>query len=347
VTVAARRILITGATGFLGKAVVPRLAEAGHRIRLFGRSPPGAALLEHGEFVQGDLSDRAAVKRALAGVDVLYHLAGLVSFDPKDGPTMYRLHVAGTRGLLEEARALGGLQRVVLASTSGTIAASRTERVATEEDLPPIEVVGRWPYYLSKIYEERLALEFCRKHAIPLIVLNPSLLLGPGDDRLSSTWTVMKFLQRDVPATPNGGISFVDVRDAADVFVAALDRGELLGKHLFGVNMTMGEFFDRLERISGVPAPRLRLPSKVNVLGAKLLARLADARGREPALDAASVDIAEHWFWLDARKAERELGFVARDPQETLQDTVLDLIRRMPERDWPGTKGRLAELRRS
>ncbi|HZX43000.1 MAG TPA: NAD-dependent epimerase, partial [Myxococcaceae bacterium] len=86
---------------------------------------------------------------------------------------------------------------------------------------------------------------------------------------------------------------------------------------------------------------------KLNVAGAKLLEKLAEARGREPALDAASVDIAEHWFWVDARKAERELGFVARDPQETLRDTVLDLLARMPEKQWPGTKGRLAALRRS
>jgi dihydroflavonol-4-reductase len=342
-----RTILVTGATGFLGKALVPKLARAGHRVRMVGRGAPGAELMAHGEFVQGDLTDRAVAKGALAGVDVLYHLAGLVSFDPSDGPAMYRIHVAGTRGLLEEVRARGGLQRMVLASTSGTTAVSRTERIATEEDLPPVEVVGRWPYYLSKIYEEKLVLEFSRKHGLPVVVLNPSLLLGPGDERLSSTWTVMKFLQRDLPAMPNGGISFADVRDVADAFVAALDRGEVGGKHLIGVNMSMSEFFGRLERISGVAAPRLRLPSKVNVAGAKLLEKIAEARGREPSLDAASVDIAEHWFWLDARKAERELGFVARDPQETLQDTVSDLLSRMPERQWPGTKGRLASLRKS
>ena len=341
-----RSVLVTGATGFLGRAVVPRLVAAGHRVRMLGRSTPGPDLLAHGEFVQADLGDRAAVKRALAGVEVLYHLAGMVSFDPADGPAMYRLHVAGTRGLLEEVRTRGGLQRMVLASTSGTTAVSRTERTATEEDLPPVEIVGRWPYYLSKIYEEKLVLGFAGKHSLPVVVLNPSLLLGPGDDRLSSTWTVMKFLQRDLPAMPSGGISFVDVRDAADAFVAALDRGELGGKHLMGVNMSMPEFFGRLERISGVPAPRLRLPSKVNVAGAKLLEKLAEARGREPALDAASVDIAEHWFWVDSRKAERELGFAPRDPQETLQDTVLDLLSRMPEKQWPGTKGRLATLRR-
>jgi len=339
-------VLVTGATGFLGAAVVRRLAEAGHRVRMVGRSPPPPALRDAGEYVPLDLEKPAAIRPALAGMDALLHLAGRVSFEAKDGRAMYQLHVEATRGLLEEIRANGGIGRMVLASTSGTTAVSKTEHTGTEDDTAPLDVIGRWPYYLSKVYEERLTIDFCRKHAIPLVVCNPSLLLGPGDTRLSSTWTVAKFLQRDLPAMPNGGMSFVDVRDAAQAFVTALTRGELYGKHLMGVNLSMADFFQRLERLSGVPAPRLRLPSRVNVFGAQLLERWAKARGREPAVDAASVDIAEHWFCVDSTKAEQQLGFRARDPQETLLDTVSDIIERMPEKSWPGTKGRLAELRR-
>ncbi len=340
-------VLVTGATGFLGAAVVERLAEAGHRVRMVGRKRPGEALLGFGEFRELDLQMPSAIRPALAGMDALLHLAGRVSFDARDGRSMYQLHVDATRALLEEIRANGGIGRMVLASTSGTTAVSKTERTATEEDTAPLDVIGRWPYYLSKVYEERLTVDFCRKHALPLVVCNPSLLLGPGDTRLSSTWTVVKFLQRDLPAMPNGGMSFVDVRDAAQAFVAALTRGELYGKHLMGVNLSMAEFFQRLERLSGVPAPRLRLPSKLNVLGAQLLERWAKSRGREPAVDAASVEIAEHWFWVDSRKAEQHLGFRARDPQQTLLDTVTDILQRMPEKSWPGTKGRLRELRQA
>jgi dihydroflavonol-4-reductase len=339
-------VLVTGATGFLGAAVVARLAEAGHRVRMVGRSMPSAALGELGEYVRLDLQETSSVRAALSGMDALMHLAGRVSFDPKEGRAMYALHVDATRHLLEEIRANGGIGRLVLASTSGTTAVSATERTATEEDTAPLDIIGRWPYYLSKVYEERLTTDFCRKHAIPLVVCNPSLLLGPGDARFSSTWTVVKFLQRDLPAMPNGGMSFVDVRDAAAAFVAALTRGELYGKHLMGVNLSMAEFFHRLERLTGVPAPRLRLPSKMNVLGAQLLERWAKARGQEPTVDAASVNIAEHWFWVDSSKAEQQLGFHARDPHQTLLDTVSDIISRMPEQSWPGTKGRLAELRR-
>ncbi|MFY0524987.1 NAD-dependent epimerase/dehydratase family protein [Archangium gephyra] len=338
------KLLVTGGTGFLGAHLVPRLVAAGHEVRIIGRSKPAGPGLEKAEYVQGDLKNREVVRRALEGVQAVYHLAGLVSFQDKDARRMYELHVDSTRELLRDVRE-SGVQRVILASTSGTIAVSKEERVGTEDDGYPIEVVGRWPYYLSKIYEEKLALEYCRQHAIPLVVLNPSLLMGPGDDRLSSTWTVMKFLQGEIPAMPGGGMSFVDVRDAADAFVNALTRGEVYGRHLMGVNLSMPDFFERLERLSGVKAPRLKLPSQVNVLGAKVLEQVAKWRGTKPTLDPQEVDIGEHWFWLDASKAERELGFKARDVHETLHDTVQYLYTRMAPGHLPGTKGRLEELR--
>ena len=339
------KILVTGATGFLGLHLVEKLLAAGHHVRALARSRPTHPVLQRTEYIQGDLKDREAVRTALQGVDAVYHLAGLVSFRPRAGRKMFELHVDCTRELLRDIRDSGQKPRIVLASTSGTIAVSKTERVGTEADDYPITVVGTWPYYLSKIYEEKLALEFCRKNQLPLVVLNPSLLMGPGDDRLSSTWTVAKFLDGALPSLPGGGMSFVDVRDAADAFVAALERGEPYGRHLLGVNMTMDEFFGRISRLSGVRPPLLKLPSAANVLGAKLLERLADWRGTEVALDPQEVEIGEHWFWLDASKAEAELGFRARDPQETLHDTVQYILSRMPPRSMPGDKGRLWALR--
>jgi dihydroflavonol-4-reductase len=338
------KILVTGGSGFLGAHLVPLLAQQGHSVRVLGRRPLPPSL--PAEWLQGDLLERDSVRAAIASVDAIYHLAGLVSFKPVDARRMYELHVDGTRELLREVQALGTKPRIILASTSGTIAVSKDERVGTEADDYPITVVGRWPYYLSKIYEEKLALSFCQEHQLPLVVLNPSLLMGPGDDRLSSTWTVVKFLNREIPAMPGGGLSFVDARDAAKAFAAALTRGELYGRHLMGVNMKLSDFFARLERISGVPAPRVKLPSRANVLGAMLLSKLADARGTTPALDPQEVDIGEHYFYLDAAKAEAELGFSARDPQETLFDTVQYVLSKLPPQSLPGTKGRLAELRK-
>ncbi len=338
------RVLVTGGTGFLGAHLVPKLVEAGHQVRVLARTE-GAALPPGVERVKGDLRDIESVKRAVAGIDALYHLAGLVSFRPEDGRKMYELHVDCTRELLARVKESGQKPRVVLASTSGTIAVSKDDRVGTEADDYPVAVVGRWPYYLSKIYEEKQTLEICRREGFPLVVLNPSLLLGPGDDRLSSTWIVSKFLNRDIAAMPTGGLSFVDVRDAAQAFAAALTAGEPYGRHLMGVNMLLSELFARLERLTGVAAPRLKLPAGLNVAGAHLLDGIARLRGGRAALDPQEVDIAEHFFYLDASKAEAELGFKARDAQETLFDTVRYLLDRMPPGSLPGVKGKLADLR--
>ena len=311
-------VLVTGATGFLGSTLVPALLEAGHQVRVLVRS---GAPFAGAETMKGDVRDPDAVRRAVDGVEGLYHLAGLVSRDPADARTMYELHVDGTRNLLTAA-AHARLKRIVLASSSGTIGVSRTRRVATEEDDYPIETVGRWPYYLSKIYEEKIAIEFARR-GLPVVILNPSLLLGPGDARMSSTQDIFRFLMGRIPVMPRGGISFVDVRDVAQAFVDALTRGNVGERHLLGAaNWEFTEFFERLGRIAHRPPPLLRLPSPLKIAAAHWLDKWARDRGREPDLPASDVEMGECWFFIDSSKSERLLGFRPRDPVETLTDTV-------------------------
>lgn len=316
------KLLVTGGTGFLGSALVPLLLEAGHEVRLLQRSAAPELEARGAAVHRGSVEDPAAVRAALQGVEAVYHLAGRVDFDPGEPAALYTLHVQGTR-LLLEAAAAAGVGRAVLASTSGTVAAFEDERTGTEADPYPLREVAGWPYYLSKIYQEKTAFRIARDTGLPLVVLNPSLLLGPGDARLSSTDVVWKFLKRRVPAMPGGGISFVDVRDCAQAFAAALTRGRPGERYLLsGANMTFQDFFGRLERLSGVAAPRVKLPSAVNVAGVKLLEKLAAWRGQEAPIDAASVAMGERYWYCDAAKAEAELGFRARDPQETLAETV-------------------------
>ncbi|HYG67087.1 MAG TPA: NAD-dependent epimerase/dehydratase family protein [Anaeromyxobacteraceae bacterium] len=338
-------LLVTGGTGFLGGALVPLLAGDGHRLRLLQRGPAPEAERLGAEVIRASLEDDVAVRRAVEGVDAVYHLAGRVDFDPEDPAALYALHVQGTRRLLE-ACAAAKVKRVVLASTSGTIAVSKEERIATEADDHPLQVVAGWPYYLSKIYQEKTALRFHRETGLPVVILNPSLLLGPGDDRLSSTDVVFKFLERRIPAMPSGGVSFVDVRDAAQAFRAALEKGRPGERYLLGgANMTFAELFGRLERLSNVSAPLPRLPSRVNVAGARLLEKFHEWRGSEAPIDAHSVEMGEHFWYCDSRKAAAELGFTPRDPQETLVDTVRFLDARFRGKRAPSGVAALAGAR--
>jgi dihydroflavonol-4-reductase len=315
-------LLVTGGTGFLGSSLVPILAGAGHRLRLLQRSPAKEAEALGAEVLRGSVEDPAAVEAALSGVEAVLHLAGQVDFDPKDPVRLYALHVQGTR-LLLEAAVKAGVRRVVLASTSGTIAVFEEERTGTEADPYPLKAVASWPYYLSKIYQEKTALRIARDQGLELVVMNPSLLLGPGDTRLSSTDVVWKFLERRVPAMPGGGLSFVDVRDAAQAFAAALERGRPGQRYLLGgANMSFRDFFGRLERISGVSAPWVALPSRLNIAGVRLLEKISSWRGAEPLIDTPSVEMGERFWYCDSSLAASELGFVPRDPQETLTETV-------------------------
>lgn len=316
------KILVTGGTGFLGSALVPLLATEGHALRLLSRSGAPRAEALGAEVVQASIEDVEAVRGALRGIEAVYHLAGQVSFSAEDPAALYRLHVEGTRRILEAAVA-AGVSRFVLASSSGTIGVSRAKRTATEADDYPIVEAARWPYYLSKIYQEKTALRFHRDSGLPVVVLNPSLLLGPGDARLSSTDVVFKFLERRIPAMPSGGLSFVDVRDAAGAFAAALTRGRPGERYLVaGANMTFAELFGRLSRLSGVAPPAVRLPGNASVLGAKLLEKFHRWRESEPPISSSEVEMGERFWWVDWSKAAGELGFSPRDPQETLFETV-------------------------
>jgi dihydroflavonol-4-reductase len=323
------RILVTGGTGFLGSALVPVLVAQGHKLRLLTRGVKLPAAAAGAEVIQGSLADTTILRRALKGVEVVYHLAGQVDFSPGNPTALFDLHVQGTRSLLELCEG-AGIERLVLASTSGTIGISTTAREATEADDYPLTIAAGWPYYLSKIYQEKLVLRWHRERGLPVVILNPSLLLGPGDERLSSTHVVLKFMERRLPAMPGGGISFVDVRDAAAAFAAALTAGRLGERHLLGgANMAFGDFFARLSRITGVQAPRLRLPAAANMMGARLLERFHRWRDSEPPISAHEVEMGEHFFYVDSSRAQAELGFSPRDPQETLRDTVRDLRARL------------------
>jgi dihydroflavonol-4-reductase len=318
--------LVTGGTGFLGTHLLRRLTEeagATPRLRVLVQSQPPAWLRALGvEIVTGSVTSAEDVKRALEGVGQIYHLAGLVSHLPDDAHRMYAVHVEGTR-LVCEAAVRAGVRRIVMASTSGTVAVSRrADEVADEESPTPIELVTRWPYYASKLYQEEAARRACGDK-VELVTLNPSLLLGPGDDRLSSTRPILQFLARDIALMPAGGLNVVDARDVAALLVTAMDRGTAGARYLVGaVNWTFAELFGRLERLTKVPAPKVKITGDLAFWAARAQAGLFRQLGRRVPVEPQSVEMAQHFWYFDSGKAARELGFLPRDPADTLRDTV-------------------------
>ncbi|MGO9834223.1 MAG: NAD-dependent epimerase/dehydratase family protein [Polyangiaceae bacterium] len=325
------KALVTGATGFLGSHLVRSLQASGHQIVPFSRS------------TGGDVLDAGRVREAAEGCGGAFHCAGKVSRDPADAEMLYRLHVEGTKTVLDACRA-AGVKRVVVASSSGTVAVSDDgDHVGTEDDPAPLGIIGRWPYYRSKLFAERAALER-NGSGLEVVCVNPALLLGPGDLRGSSTEDVRLLLEGGVPAVPAGGLSFVDVRDAAEAMRLAMERGRPGDRYLIGAcNMTVGDFIARIARISGVNAPWLQLPRSRAIAreGAALLDRAAAKIGLRAGVDPVSVEMAQSFWYVDSSKATRELGWIARDPNTTLYDTVEDLRTRGVV--WPRDAKRTGE----
>jgi dihydroflavonol-4-reductase len=236
---------------------------------------------------------------------------------------MYEVHVDGTRVLCAAAQK-AGVRRLVLASTSGTIAVGEGASEGLDESCAaPLAIISRWPYYASKYYQEETARRACGE-AIELVTVNPSLLLGPGDDRLSSTRDVLSFLARDIPMTPSGGLNFVDVRDVVAVLPVAMEKGRPGERYLLGgYNWTFAEFFGRLERLTKVAGPRMRAPKgKLPFYASRLQSALLRSIGRTPPVEPAAVEMAMHFWYFESAKARQELGFTVREASETLFDTV-------------------------
>lgn len=319
------RVWVGGATGFLGSHLVQLLQSRGHDVIAVSRSgsPDGAVRAV-------DVLNAEAVQQSAAGAEIAYLCTGKVTRDKDSSEELYRLHVLGTKSALAGLKA-AGVRRVVVASTSGTLAVGTDkDRIADEGCRAPLELIAGWPYYRSKLYAEREALD-ANAPGFEVVIVNPSLLLGPGDVRESSTGDVRKFLSGVIPATPAGGIAYVDVRDAAEGMLLAAEHGRPGERYILNAqNLTVAAFFQRLSRISGVSAPLLKMPaSRPLAIGiGKLFTRAVRSIGGEPPVDETSIEMGQYFWYCDSSKAERELGFRPRDPGETLRDTVSDLVAR-------------------
>ncbi|MEO1170538.1 MAG: NAD-dependent epimerase/dehydratase family protein, partial [Myxococcota bacterium] len=323
-------------TFFLGKHLVSALrdpahvgADASRPIRALVRTPTLHLERSGVEVTVGDVCRDEDCRAAMKGVSEVYHLAGKVSRDADSASGLYRVHVEGTRRVLEAA-AEASVKRIVLASTSGTIAVSEFPEVSTERSPYRTDVVRRWPYYLSKIYQEQTARKMAEELGLELVIVNPTLLLGPGDERGSSTGDVEKVIRGKLPVIPRGGgVAFVDARDAAVGCVAAMKHGTAGERYLLNAeNVTFGDLMGRVARLANVTTPRALLEASTMKIAGRMIEAVWKQLDAKPPVDVEGLEMAEHYWYCSADKAKNELGWSHRDPQVTLTDTVRDVQRR-------------------
>lgn len=328
-------ILVTGATGFLGAHVVAALREQAKQVVALVRDPTTAAAKRlaalGATLATGDVLDVASIEAAAAGCAAVLHCAGKVSRDGADAVLMTRVNVGGVGNVLEACKR-AGVKRAVVASTSGTLGVSTDPDAVADETTPaPLELINKWPYYRSKYYGEQVALE----HDTPefeVVIVNPALLLGPGDLQGSSTEDVRRALEQRTPVVPAGGYTFVDARDAALGMILALEKGRAGQRYLLvSCNCPIRTFYSRIARVAGLDGSVFALPDHALVERATrwLVRQAHEVLGQDDALpDAISIEMAQHYWYVDSTLAENELGWRARDPMITLADTVADLRER-------------------
>ena len=314
-------ILVTGGMGFLGGHVVAALARAGYTVRCLVR---GAAPTESGssgaEYVHGDLLDRLSLDRALDGAAAVVHVAGFVSAAARDRSRLFAVNVAGARHLLEAAGAAGVRRAVFTSSTSavGALHADRPDRALAEDaafNLASLPV----PYVQAKRLAHEAALA-ARQAGLPVVILSPTFVLGPGDVRLTSSELVDAFVRGRVPGYLAGGLNPIDVRDLAPAYVAALEHPDPAPQYILAgsENLTTHAFFKRLERASGVRAPRFRIPYRLALMAGALADRFAPGAS----LTSAAVRLGSLYWYFDGSAARRELGLRTRCLDETLATSV-------------------------
>jgi dihydroflavonol-4-reductase len=321
------RVLVTGATGFLGRHLLRALRSSGvPRAVLVRRSggwesQPWAREAGDVTIVEGSPLDAEQWRGqpALRGVRTIVHSAGIVSHSRRSPEEMLRFNVDGTLAMVHAAKALGA--RLVFISSSGTVGCFPFKDMTADEDSPYAEpLVSNWPYYMSKIRAERDARRLAAHLGVELVIVRPPVLLGPDDHRHRSTAYVRKVLENKVPAVPKGGMHFTDIRDVA----AALARLHELERprpiyHLPGHAMSLREFFNTVIEVSGARPIRRPMPP----WAARGLAKVAGLTPRRPSWipDPVVLEMSLCFWGLSSLYAH-ELGYQPRSARQTLSDTV-------------------------
>jgi dihydroflavonol-4-reductase len=263
--------------------------------------------LEGIEPIRGDLRDRSSLESAVAGCAVLYHVAADYRLWIKQPEEMFRTNVDGTRNLLEAARN-AGVERVVYTSTVGCIGVP-SDGIGDEGSPVSLEEMAG-PYKRSKFLAERAALEFA-SHGLPVVIVNPTAPVGDHDFRPTPTGKiVVDFIRGAMPAFLDTGLNLVDVQDVAEGHLAAAERGRIGERYILGAdNLTLERIFLNLAGITGVAAPKVRIPYGVAFCAGVISTAWAEISGREPRAPLDAVRMARKKMWVKHEKAARELGY--------------------------------------
>jgi len=301
--------LVTGATGFLGSHVARQLVARGEAVRVLARaSSSNRAISDLSlEYVTGDLRDAASLDRAMSGVQRVFHVAADYRLWAKRSKDIYDSNVGGTKNVLAAAKR-AGVGQLIYTSTVATIAVERPELPNEFTETKLEEMIGH--YKRSKWMAEQEVLD-AAKEGMPVIVAMPTTPVGPWDWKPTPTGKIiLDFLNGKMPGYVETGLNFVGVEECAAGHLLVSEKGKIGERYLLGAeNLTLKEVLDTLAKITGLPAPRMKIPHGVALGVAYVESAFSRLIGKEPGIPVEGVKIARHKMFVDASRARRELGF--------------------------------------
>ena len=314
---------VTGATGFVGSAVVRALLAAGFGVRALARRQSGKANLDGlgVELVEGDMRESAAVCAGVEGTRYVFHVAADYRLWAPNPDEILRANVEGTRVVMEAAAAAGA-ERIVYTSSVATLK-PRDDGEPADETRPLTESEAIGAYKKSKVAAERLV-EAMVKDGLPAVIVNPSAPIGPRDRRPTPTGRlIVEAASGRIPAFVDTGLNVVHVDDVATGHLLALSKGRVGERYILGgENMTLAELLARIARLTGRTPPRISLPRwpiYPIAFAAEAMARLTK---REPFVTVDGLRLSEYLMYFTSAKAERELGYKPRAAEVAIRDAI-------------------------
>ncbi|MBI4610041.1 MAG: NAD-dependent epimerase/dehydratase family protein [Candidatus Rokubacteria bacterium] len=316
-------VLVTGATGFVGANLVRALLADGYRVRVLVRPTSTRKALTGCpvEVVYGDLVEPDSLGRPVAGCRLVFHVAADYRLWAPDPSVLYRTNVEGTRSVLE-ACARAGVERVVYTSSCGTLGIPKDGRPGTEATPVSLQdMIG--DYKRSKFLAERAAEEYAAR-GLPIVIVNPTNPIGPWDVKPTPTGQmVLDFLKGRMFGTLDTGLNLVHAADVARGHILAARKGRVGEKYILGNrNYSLTEIFELLAQITGLPAPRFRVPYALIWLVALAMEGMARVTGKPPRVPLTGVRMARKHMYFSTEKAVRELGLPQTPVELALRDAV-------------------------
>lgn len=318
-----KKILITGASGFLGSWVARELIRQGHDLSVLHRKGSDLSELEGLKYTSclGDVTDFASVEAACEGKEVVYHLAGVIGYSKDLRPLMDKVNVGGT-GNIVKACLQQKVQRLIYMSSVVAIGASFDGKIPLNESSHYNLKSLNLGYFETKRIAEELVVNAHKEKGLEAIILNPSTVYGPGDAKKGSRKTQLKVARGEFPFYTSGGVNIIHVKDLVSAAIHAMEMGKPGERYILGgENILIKDLFRMIAEAAGVKPPRIHLPNAI-LHGMGAVGDFLKRFGLRGPISSENAWTSTMYHWFDSTKAQKELGLTITPALQSIADSV-------------------------